>query len=101
MRRRAAALLLLLPAIGRADRLELSYWEKWTRFEGEAMARVVEAFNASQTRITVKYLTVSNITQKTLIATAGGDPPDIAGLFGADVVSFADKNALQPLDDAL
>ncbi len=101
MRRRAAALLLLLPAIGRADRLELSYWEKWTRFEGEAMARVVEAFNASQDRITVKYLTVSNVTQKTLIATAGGDPPDVAGLFGADVVSFADKNALQPLDDAL
>lgn len=96
-----AALLALLPTLGAAAPLELSYWEKWTRFEGEAMAKVVEGFNASQTALRVNYLTVSNITQKTLIATAGGDPPDVAGLFGADVVSFADKNALIPLDELL
>ncbi|MEK7764834.1 MAG: ABC transporter substrate-binding protein, partial [bacterium] len=54
-----------------------------------------------QDRINVTYVTTSEITQKTLIATAGGDPPDLAGLFDADVVSFADKNALLPLDDLL
>lgn len=97
----AAAAVVLIPGGAFAAPLELQYWEKWTRFEGDAMKAVVEDFNASQERLRVTYVTVSDVTQKTLIATAGGDPPDLAGLFDADVVSFADKNALIPLDDHL
>jgi multiple sugar transport system substrate-binding protein len=106
----AAALLAAIPAPAGASgsrgaaasgRVELTYWEKWTRFEGDAMKAVVDAFNRAQDRITVRYLTVSNIPQKTLIATAGGDPPDLAGLYGSNVVPYADKHALTPLDEIL
>ena len=46
------------PAAGSrtGDRVELEYWEKWTGFEREAMARVVDAFNQSQDRIHVRFL---------------------------------------------
>ncbi len=51
--------------------MEVTYWEKWTGFEGEAMRKTVEAFNAKQDRIHVKLLTTSQIDRKMLMATAG------------------------------
>jgi len=82
-------------------RIEIEYWEKWTRFEGDAMAAVVNSFNASQDRIHVTMSVVSDVPLRTLIATAGGNPPDVAGLFDFNVVPYADKNAIMPLDDML
>ncbi|WP_428390058.1 ABC transporter substrate-binding protein [Mucisphaera sp.] len=80
-------------------RIILQYWEKWGSFEAEAMRRVVDDYNASQDRVLVRFLTVSQIDQKVLLATAGGNPPDIAGLWGYMVPSYAEKNALTPLND--
>jgi multiple sugar transport system substrate-binding protein len=81
------------------ERVRITYWEKWSGFEAEAMEKVVDAFNRSQYKITVEYLSVSNVDRKTLVATAGGDPPDVGGVWLYNVFSFADRNALTPLDD--
>jgi ABC-type glycerol-3-phosphate transport system substrate-binding protein len=94
------ALGALVPAVSSA-RVTIDYWEKWTRFEGEAMKAVVDDFNASQDRVFVNMVTVSQIEQKALMAVAGGDPPDVTGLYDYNLVSYADKNALIPLDDRL
>jgi len=79
-------------------RVHIDYWEKWTGFEGDAMRAVVNAFNRSQNRVFVHMLTISQVDQKMLLATAGGNPPDVAGLWAYNVNVFADKNALLPLD---
>ncbi len=84
------------PADGK---IHVRYWEKWTGFEENAMRKVVDTFNARQDRIHVDYLAVSEVNKKMILATAGGDPPDVAGLWDYDVVVFADYNALRPLDD--
>src|SRR4051812_39363698 len=73
------------PADGR---LHIRYWEKWTGFEEDAMRSVVEAFNRKQSRIQVEYLAVSEVNRKMLLATAGGNPPDVAGIWDFDVVTF-------------
>jgi ABC-type glycerol-3-phosphate transport system substrate-binding protein len=86
-------------AAPRDGRVHIRYWEKWTGFEGDAMREVVNAFNARQSRIQVDFLSVSQVDQKMLLATAGGDPPDVAGLWEVNVHVFADYNALTPLDD--
>jgi len=108
---RALALGALLPAAAaRADNVAplpvpgthpviVSYWDKWTGPEKDAMQVVVNDFNRSQDRIYVEFQAVSDIPQKTLAATAGGVPPDIAGGWAVNIVEFADKNALTPLDD--
>ncbi|HVR19200.1 MAG TPA: extracellular solute-binding protein, partial [Polyangiaceae bacterium] len=44
-------------------------------------------------------MSVSGVNQKTLIAVAGGHPPDIAGVWAPDVVDYADKRAVIPLDE--
>ena len=75
------------------------YWEKWTDFEFDAMKKTVEAFNASQDRIQVDILSVSGIENKTLMAVAGGIPPDVAGLYGENVAQYADDHAVIQLDD--
>jgi len=80
-------------------RVVVTYWEKWTGFEGDAMRATVDAFNASQDRIFVKLLTVSQVDRKVLLATAGNDPPDVAGLWSAQTDVYSDKGALLPLDD--
>ncbi len=80
-------------------RLVLDYWEKWTGHEGAAMQRVVDGFNASQDRLFVRYFVTSQIGQKALIAIAGGDPPDIIGLWNFNVPPYAESNALLPLDE--
>ncbi|MFH0953405.1 MAG: ABC transporter substrate-binding protein [Verrucomicrobiota bacterium] len=82
-------------------RLIVDYWEKWTGFEGDAMQAVVDDFNASQTNIFVQKLTVSGIDRKMLLATAGGNPPDVAGLWSFCAHAYADKGALFPLDKML
>jgi ABC-type sugar transport system permease subunit/ABC-type glycerol-3-phosphate transport system substrate-binding protein len=103
------SLLVVVGSIGRAraeardplsdGRVHVVYWEKWTGFEKDAIRSVVDDFNRSQDRIFVDLVSVSVIRQKTLLATAGGNPPDLAGLPNDSVVEFAEKNALTPLDD--
>ncbi|MBM3472334.1 MAG: ABC transporter substrate-binding protein [Armatimonadetes bacterium] len=95
----AAALTGCRPARESGGRLVVTYWEKWTGFEGEAMRKTVEAFNASQERTEVRLLTTSQVDRKMLMATAGGIPPDVAGLWSNNVIPYADKNALLPLDE--
>ncbi len=85
-----------------SDRVVVRYWEKWTGLEGQTMQRIVDRFNATigaAQRIWVEYSAVSSIEQRTLIATAGGDPPDVAGLYDFVVAQYADQGALLPLDE--
>ena len=53
--------------------VEITYWEKWTSFEGDAIRAVVDEFNRTQSHIHVNLLTISNIENKTLLAVAGGN----------------------------
>lgn len=83
----------------RPGRVVVTYWEKWTGFEGEAMRAIVDDFNKSQDKIWVEYLSVSAVNTKTMLASAAGVPPDVAGVWDGDVVPFADARASIPLDD--
>jgi ABC-type glycerol-3-phosphate transport system substrate-binding protein len=80
----------------------VDYWEKWTGEEESQMRQIVDAFNATvgrEKKIFVRYLSTSSVNQKTLVATAAGVPPDIAGLWDNNVAQFAALDALLPLDE--
>jgi ABC-type glycerol-3-phosphate transport system substrate-binding protein len=80
-------------------RIVLDYWEKWTGHEARAMQEIVHRFNQSQDRILVRYIVTAGIDQKALVAIAGGDPPDVVGLWSYNVPAFAEASAILPLDD--
>ena len=82
-------------------RVVVSYWEKWSGFEADAMQAIVDDFNRSQDRIEVRFLPVSEVDTKLLLATSSGNPPDLAGLWSENIPDFSEKGALTPLDGGL
>ncbi len=82
---------------GGAGRTTVIYWEKWTGDEATEMRKVVDAFNKSQDKIYVRYLSISGVDTKTMLATAGGNPPDIAGIWLDQLCEFSDAKALTDL----
>lgn len=82
-------------------RIVVNYWEKWSGFEAEAMRSIVDDFNRSQDRIEVRFLSITPIDVKLLLAASSGHPPDLAGLWSFTLPDFAEKGALLPLDEAL
>lgn len=83
------------------EKIQVIYWEKWGDFEGNAMKNLVQAFNSSQNRIEVVYVHVRDNRTKTLLATAGGNPPDVAGVFPDVLPKYAEKEAIIPLDSLM
>jgi ABC-type glycerol-3-phosphate transport system substrate-binding protein len=62
------------------------------------MQTIVDNYNESQDRVHVEYLSTSQIDRKLLLATAGGDPPDVAGFWPHLIPAYVEKGALLPLD---
>jgi ABC-type glycerol-3-phosphate transport system substrate-binding protein len=88
--------------VGFEVRTKITYWEKWSGFEGQAIQDAVDHFNKTNKKgIYVELVVQGDIQEKIKIATAGGDPPDIAGLYNVDVPVFASQNALLPLDEMM
>lgn len=84
------------------DRVVVQYWEKWVGHEAAQMQQIVDDFNntvGKEKGIFVEYLSMSNVHQKTLIATTAGVPPDVAGVWDGQVAQFAAIDALEPLDE--
>jgi ABC-type glycerol-3-phosphate transport system substrate-binding protein len=81
------------------ERVTVVYWEKWTGSEGQAIRQIVDDFNESQDEIFVKLLNVSGMADKALLATSGGNPPDVAGLWSWAVATYADAEALTDLTE--
>ncbi|HXQ81244.1 MAG TPA: ABC transporter substrate-binding protein [Opitutaceae bacterium] len=84
-----------------AARVVVNYWEKWSGFEADAMQAIVDDFNRSQDRIEVRFLSVSEVDTKLLLAASSGHPPDVAGLWSENIPDFSEKGALTPLDARL
>jgi|GEM_PF-361084 ABC-type glycerol-3-phosphate transport system substrate-binding protein len=82
-------------------RIRIQYWDKWTGLEAQQMKEIVDAFNntaGKEKGIWVDFVSMSQIDRKTLISTAAGVPPDVAGLWDVQVLQFAAMGALEPLD---
>lgn len=101
-----AALLLAFGPQGTrprpGDRTVIRYWDKWTGVEGAAMQRIVDRFNNTvgvEQNLWVDYNALGDVDKRLLIAAAGGDPPDIAGIYDRYVPTYADQGALLPLDE--
>jgi ABC-type glycerol-3-phosphate transport system substrate-binding protein len=84
------------------NKVIVNYWEKWTGKEGEAIQSIVDDFNNNEGEkqgIFIRCLCTSDPEQKTLVSTAAGVPPDIAGLYDPDITQFGARDALLPLDE--
>ena len=89
------------------DTVKVVYWEKWTGFEADAMQAVIDLFNSRKFTnkdgkvIHVEMSVVSELDRRLLTAAAGGNPPDVAGVWTWLVTTYAEKGALTCIDDYL
>jgi multiple sugar transport system substrate-binding protein len=80
----------------------VQYWEKWTGVEQQSIQQIVDDFNNSvgkEKHIYVNLVSMSAIDQKTLVSTAAGVPPDVAGIWDPTVIQLGALGALEPLED--
>lgn len=82
-----------------SGRVVLDYWEKWTGSEGLALQKIVDRYNLSQDRVWIRRIPVADIVPKTLVAIAGGDPPDLAGLYSFNIPQLAESRACMSFDE--
>jgi multiple sugar transport system substrate-binding protein len=82
-------------------RQKVVFWHMWTANWAEVVQKIVDRFNESQDRYEVVPLTVAGGSLKTLIATAGGGPPDCMAQWESVIPAWADRNALTPLDELM
>lgn len=83
--------------------VELSYWTGFTGGDGPTMRGLVDAFNASQDRITVQMNTVQwgQYYQRVAAAVHAGKGPDVGALQIDQLSTQAARQTLNPLDDVL
>ncbi len=77
----------------------VTLWTSWSGIERKGIDAVIEDFNASQDRIFVRALNVTDPQTKIMLATAGGNPPDVAIIGNQLIAAYAENNALIPLDE--
>ncbi len=100
-----ALLLSLLASCARIDkdttedgRTIVTLWTSWAGTERAGIDSVIADYNASQDKIFVRSLNITDPQTKIMLATAGGNPPDIAIMNNQFIAPYVENNALTPLD---
>jgi multiple sugar transport system substrate-binding protein len=82
----------------------LQFWHPWTGQYAEDLAEVIAEFNRTHPRIQVNALfmpTGAGENMKFFVSVAGGVPPDVVFVDGAQVASWAAMGVLRPLNDLM
>jgi ABC-type glycerol-3-phosphate transport system substrate-binding protein len=84
-----------------AQKKVIRYWSYGGRPCEEPLRRIIARFEAEHPDVSVELQMFGDwgdIHQKTLIALAGGEPPDVTRVKPLNVTDFAIRGALLPLD---
>lgn len=86
-----------------AARVQVRFWHMWTAEWKLVVDRIVERFNASQSKYEVVALSVppEGAESKLLLAAVGGDPPDVMAQWKNVIPTWAKSGLLTPLDDLM
>lgn len=77
------------------------FWHVWGGDRTKLVTAMINDYKKINPNITVDatVLPSSGLQEKYLTAIAGGGPPEVVMLHDRDIVNFADKKALTPIDD--
>lgn len=102
------ATLALLPFLASCSRIQndrtedgrtiVTLWTSWAGTERAGIDAVIADYNASQDQVFVRSLNITDPQTKIMLATAGGNPPDIAIMNNQFIAPYVENNALTPLD---
>ncbi len=95
----AFLLLAMLPSALAETPTELVMWGGWSGDSIAQFTQMLDAYNASQSKVHITYQYVDGLEQKLLTAIAGGDTCDVVLWDRFNTSTYAPKGALLALDD--
>ncbi len=78
-------------------RIIVTLWTSWAGIERKGIDDVIDDYNAVQAKVFVRSLNITDPQTKIMLATAGGNPPDMAIMNNQYIPAYAENNALTPL----
>jgi multiple sugar transport system substrate-binding protein len=83
--------------------MELNFWGGWTGPDRDVMAKMVDEYNASQSKIHVTLTTQqwTPLFEKFVVSVRSKSVPDILAMHGPDIPQFAAQGVLEPLDQVV
>lgn len=100
-----AALLMVTGATrlvnAQATPTEVVFWGDWSGEGEQQIQTMVKAFNASQSKVRVKYVVQQDAVTKFLTASAAGNAPDVMIWDRFQTALYAPKNVLAPINSYL
>lgn len=80
---------------------KIAYWTFWADRWGEFQQKLVDKFNGEQKEVQVEMLIVpwGDLATKLLTAVSAGNPPDFSIINRSEVVEWATRQGILPLDD--
>jgi multiple sugar transport system substrate-binding protein len=94
----AALVVSFAPAFAQ-ERTKLVLWGDWTGDGEKQINTMVEAFNASQDRITVSYVPTQDVVTRFLTAATSGEAPDVIVWDRWRTALYGPRNVLLPIND--
>ena len=90
-----------VPQAPAGESTTIAYWTFWADRWGEFQQQIVDGYNASQSEIQVEMLIVpwGDLSTKLLTAVSAGNPPDFTIIGRSEVVEWAVREGILPLDD--
>lgn len=87
----------------RPGRIQVRFWHMWTAEWKTVVDRIVARFNEEQSTYEVVALSVppEGAESKLLLATVGGDPPDVMAQWQNVIPTWAKSGLLIPLDELM
>ncbi|MGI6083175.1 MAG: extracellular solute-binding protein [Limnochordia bacterium] len=98
-----AAAIVACTLVGVASSVQLEFWECWGGHRTDWIKDYINEFEKAHPDITASVRTLScsesDLIQKFVVGYAGGVAPDLIMFQTFDLVGFADKGMLMPIDD--
>ncbi len=94
---------LIFSALLMAQPLQLVFWGGWTGPDGNVMRQLVAEYNSSHSDVHVTLTTMqwTPLFTKFLVASRGGQSPNILAMHGPDVPEFASYGLLTPIGNVI
>lgn len=80
------------------EKVKLNFWYTHSGAEADAMEQAIASYNASQDKVEVSGLSVTD-KQKIIVALSGSEAPDVIEVSNQDVLSYAHNGLLSSISD--
>ena len=95
--------ILIFGTLLMAQPLQLAFWGGWTGPDGNVMRQLVTEYNGSHPDVHVTLTTMqwTSLFTKFLVASRGGQSPNILAMHGPDVPEFTSYGLLTPIGNII